>query len=249
MLGVGHVAALVGDDDPSVEALVAAQQALGRHGAADISVLVDRRDRLVRDIDVGRHEQARLATALGLRGEALDVGACREAVDEGERGLAVREKAYRIVDDAGRSVVHQVLPSTLDYMRRLLPALTDGRYYDARLTDDYRIETWDERAELWQKKNLFSGGTKDQFSLALRLSFAMATLPEERGAAPSFLFLDEPLGAFDDQRASALVHLLTEGEVAEAFDQIFLISHVRVDDRLFDHRIVLEAGRVVEGDM
>jgi len=249
ILGVDHVAALVGDDDPSVEALEAAGRALGGHGAADISALVDRRDRVVRDIDVGRHEQARLAAALGLRGEALDVGTCREAVDEGERALAVRELGYRIVDDAGRSVVHQVLPSTLDYMRRLLPALTDGRYFDARLTDDYRIETWDERAAAWQKKNLFSGGTKDQFSLALRLSFAMATLPEERGAAPSFLFLDEPLGAFDDQRAGALVHLLTEGEVAEAFDQIFLISHVRVDDALFDHRIVMEGGRVIEGHM
>lgn len=243
------MAALVGDDDPSAEALEAARAALGAYGSADISVWVDRRDRLVRDIDVGRHEQARLATALGLRGEALDAQACREAVEDGERGLAVREKAYRIVDDAGRSVVHQVLPSTLEYMRRLLPALTDGRYFDARLTDDYRIETWDERAEAWQKKNLFSGGTKDQFSLALRLSFAMATLPEERGSAPSFLFLDEPLGAFDDQRAGALVHLLTEGEVAEAFDQIFLISHVRVDDAMFDHRIVMEGGRVIEGGM
>ncbi|MEO8085101.1 MAG: SbcC/MukB-like Walker B domain-containing protein, partial [Ardenticatenales bacterium] len=235
------------DDNPSADALIALQQRLGAHGAADIAVLSERRDRLVRDIDVGQHEQARLATALGLRGEALDVAACGEALADGERTLAVRQHGHRIVDGAARSVVQQVLPSTMDYMRRLLPALTDGRYYDARLSEDYRIETWDERAEAWQKKNLFSGGTKDQFSLALRLAFAMATLPEERGAAPSFLFLDEPLSAFDDQRAGALVQLLTEGEVAESFDQIFLISHVQVDHALFDHRIVLEGGRVVEG--
>lgn len=232
---------------PTAEALAARLPALGPAGAADLAVVVDRRDRAVRDIDVARHELARLASALGLRGEALDVAACREALDAAERALRTRAHGHRIVETAARNVVQQVLPATMDHMRRLLPTLTEGRYFDARLTDDYRIQVWDERAGAWQKKSLFSGGTKDQLSLALRLSFAMATLPEERGTAPSFLFLDEPLGAFDEARADALVHLLTEGEVAEAFDQIFLISHVRVDPRLFDHRIVVDGGRVVEG--
>jgi hypothetical protein len=46
-----------------------------------------------------------------------------------------------------------------------------------------------------------------------------------------------------------LIDLLTEGEIARAFDQIFLISHVHVDERLFTHRVVLENGRVVEMDL
>ena len=77
----------------------------------------------------------------------------------------------------------------------------------------------------------------------------MATLPEERGSAPSFLFLDEPLGAFDPRRAEALIELLTTGEVAQAFDQIFLISHVPVDEERFDRTVALEAGRVVASDL
>jgi exonuclease SbcC len=108
---------------------------------------------------------------------------------------------------------------------------------------------WDERGGAFKEKNIFSGGTKDQFSLALRLAFALATLPQERGSAPSFIFLDEPLGSFDNERADALIDLLTEGEIARAFDQIFLISHVHVDERLFTHRVVLENGRVVEMDL
>ncbi len=236
-----------GGDGTVAAALAALLPRLGSSEAAERAVLVERRDRLVRDIDVARHEQARLATALGLRGEALDAAACREALGSAALALATRHHGFRIVETAARNVVAQVLPATMDHMRRLLPALTDGRYFDARLTDDYRIQVWDERAGAWQKKNLFSGGTKDQLSLALRLAFAMATLPDERGTAPGFLFLDEPLGAFDEARAGALVQLLTTGEVAEAFDQIFLISHVRVDPRLFDHRVVLDGGRVVDG--
>ena len=141
----------------------------------------------------------------------------------------------------------------MDYMRQILPTLTRDRYHDAQLDPEtYKIQVWDERAGqggAFKEKNIFSGGTKDQFSLALRLAFALATLPQERGSAPSFIFLDEPLGSFDTERADALIYLLTEGEIARAFDQIFLISHIHVDERLFTHRVVLENGRVQFTDL
>jgi exonuclease SbcC len=77
----------------------------------------------------------------------------------------------------------------------------------------------------------------------------LATLPEERGSAPSFIFLDEPLGSFDDERSRALLYLLTEGEIAQSFDQIFLISHVRVNPELFNYHITIDQGRIVDSDL
>lgn len=77
----------------------------------------------------------------------------------------------------------------------------------------------DGRAQTYKSKSIFSGGTKDQFSLALRLSFTMATLPQERGTAPDFLYLDEPVGSFDASRQEALTELLTRGEIAETSDR------------------------------
>jgi DNA repair exonuclease SbcCD ATPase subunit len=209
------------------------------------------RDRaaLTEQVSIARHEASRLERLLGLSAEVLDLAAEATAYAAAARDLAVRERSAELVAHSGRNVVQRVLPSTIEHMRRLLPALTDGRYFDAELTDDYRIQVLDERAGTWKQKNIFSGGTKDQFSLALRLAFALATLPEERGAAPSFLFLDEPLGAFDDSRARALVELLTTGEIAASFDQVFLISHVRVDESLFDYQITLAGGRVVESNL
>jgi len=237
------------DADALRSALEQARIAFRSDGSDTTASLTADRDRLRARIDVVRHEMGRLERELGLQGEVIDLTQAEATYRDGSRDLAVREQATAIVEQARRNVVRRIMPSTLAHMRRLLPMLTQGRYFDAGLSDDYKIEVYDERALGWKKKNIFSGGTRDQLSLALRLAFALATLPEERGAAPSFLFLDEPLGAFDDERARALLGLLTEGEIAESFDQIFLISHVRVDPSLFDFHLVMAEGRVVESDL
>jgi exonuclease SbcC len=115
------------------------------------------------------------------------------------------------------------------------------------------MHVWDvqagERGE-YVEKDFFSGGTQDQFSLALRLGFALAALPQELGASPGFIFLDEPLSAFDRQRTTALVKLLTEGEVAKRFDQIFLIAHDRTfETNPFPYYIRLEEGQIAEHNL
>lgn len=194
---------------------------------------------------------ARLERELGLVGERVDLEAARAELERERREQAQRQYAAEIVSRTRRRVMQKVLPATMDHMRRILPQLTRDRYHDAELDpESYKIRVWDERAGqsgAWKEKNIFSGGTKDQFSLALRLAFALATLPHERGTTPGFIFLDEPLGSFDQERANALLFLLTEGEIARAFDQIFLISHVPVPESYFTHKIHLENGRVVEG--
>ena len=236
--------------DEELEDLLARLQSLD---LGEESALLRERDELRERVGYLREQRTALEEALGLEGELLDLEACQQELAAKRRELAVRERAARIVETARRRVVAQILPSTMEHMRRLLPTLTMHRYYDAELDPEtYQIRVWDERAGDrggWKQKNIFSGGTKDQFSLALRLAFALATLPAERGAAPSFIFLDEPLGSFDDERAQALLHLLTEGQIAESFDQIFLISHVRVDPNLFNYHLTIEGGRVVESDL
>jgi DNA repair exonuclease SbcCD ATPase subunit len=194
--------------------------------------------------------RARLERELGLEGESVDREAAREELEKERLLQEDRKYGAEIVLRARKRIVQKILPATMDYMRRILPQLTRDRYHDAELDPEtYKIKVWDERAGqsgAWKEKNIFSGGTKDQFSLALRLAFALATLPQERGTSPGFIFLDEPQGSFDDERAAALLYLLTEGEIARAFDQIFLISHVRVQEDRFTHQIRLENGAVVE---
>lgn len=200
-----------------------------------------------------RGAQERFERELGLIGETVIVEEAQKELAEQQREQAQRKYGAEIVSRARRRIVQKILPATMEYMRRILPQLTRDRYHDAELDpESYKIKVWDERAGqsgAWKEKNIFSGGTKDQFSLALRLAFALATLPQERGTSPGFIFLDEPLGSFDDERANALLYLLTEGEIGRAFDQIFLISHVPVQESKFTHRIRLESGTVIQPNL
>lgn len=215
----------------------------------DRPALETRVKRLNQRVGELRGIQERFERELGLVGETVDEAQAQAELDAQQREQAQRRYGADIVSRARRRIVQKILPATMEYMRRILPQLTRDRYHDAELDPEtYKIRVWDERAGqsgAWKEKNIFSGGTKDQFSLALRLAFALATLPQERGTSPGFIFLDEPLGSFDDERANALLYLLTEGEIGRAFDQIFLISHVAVQESKFTHRIRLENGAVV----
>ena len=204
---------------------------------------------VLREIIIGPHDL--LEQQLELQGVPIDQAEAVRDLAKAEEQLAVRKQAYRIVTFARKNVVGKVLPSTVRNMALLLPLLTNDRYRDADIDPEtYKIRVWDETARAMKAKDIFSGGTRDQFSLALRLAFALATLPEELGTAPGFIFLDEPLSSFDHQRGGALVDLLTRGPVAANFEQIFVISHNRsFDETLFDFHIQLDAGRIVESSL
>jgi DNA repair exonuclease SbcCD ATPase subunit len=235
---------------PALRELAEYQTRLQLLDLGDEQTLRNRQRELVGRVRSLSDRQKELEHDLGLGHQTLDRAACQAEWERKMRESMVRERGAEMVSVARRRIVKKILPTTMDYMRRILPTLTRDRYHDAQLDpDSYKIQAWDERAGMFKEKNIFSGGTKDQFSLALRLAFALATLPQERGSAPSFIFLDEPLGSFDDERASALIDLLTAGEIARAFDQVFLISHVHVNERLFTHRLVLENGRIAETNL
>jgi DNA repair exonuclease SbcCD ATPase subunit len=187
----------------------------------------------------------------GFDGDTLDVAECQKAYDDLAREQRQRRLAAEMADEVFKRIVQRVLPETEMHMRALLPDLTDGRYRDVTLlggdenSADLRIRVWDEQAGRYVGKHLFSGGTRDQCSLALRLAFALATLPKELGAMPGFIFLDEPLSSFDDRRSQALVDVLTRGPIAKQFPQVFLISHSQTfDPAAFSCALRMAGGRI-----
>ncbi len=206
-------------------------------------------------------QQARaLADKLHHPGTPLDSDECQQKVDELREERQICEWGAKFIQETKDRIARHVLPITERNMQPLLQQLTGGRYRDVRLTPeesndqsstmDYRIRVWDRAAGRFVAKNLFSGGTRDQCSLALRLAFALATLPQELGVAPGFIFLDEPLSAFDALRAQALVELLTTGIIAQQFNQVVLISHSHAFDRdAFHYHVRMEGGQVVESDL
>lgn len=255
------------DEQRQLLVVALAEQGIAATGDEPMDTLVDRWPALARAADpdalTATLERARaIAGQLrqqveqrcrqhGLDAETLDIAACQRTYDALNRELRERRLAAEMADEVFRRIVQRVLPETEMHMRALLPDLTDGRYRDVTLLGgdeqaaDLRIRVWDEQAGRYVGKHLFSGGTRDQVSLALRLAFALATLPKELGAMPGFIFLDEPLSSFDDRRSQALVDVLTRGPIAKQFPQVFLISHSQsFDPAAFTCSLRMASGHV-----
>jgi exonuclease SbcC len=153
--------------------------------------------------------------------------------------------AITLLDVTRDGIMAGVKTRIESHMVQFLPALTDQRYSMARIDEkNYRIEVYDREARRWRIKGVFSGATQDQFSLALRLAFALSTIPSTRGARPGFIFLDEPLSGFDVQRRKGFM-LLLHNELPKYFDQIIVISHLEALQEEFPNHLLLEAGKIV----
>ena len=173
----------------------------------------------------------------------VKVKAQEEVVRRLERQLQVVRRAVEGVQATGESLRNRVRPGVQGYMSTILPALTSSKYRAAVLDDDYNLQVWDPEAGEYKPKEVYSGGTEDQFLLAMRLAFALALLPEVKGQKPEFVFLDEPLGSSDEIRRSGIVDYLAQ-DLSKKFKQIFIISHVGGLEEHVQNIIMLDDGMV-----
>jgi len=169
--------------------------------------------------------------------------------DESEREtfrIEAMRRATILLDTTRESIMAGVKQNVEKNMMQFLPTLTDNRYNRAQIDEtNYRIEVYDREAKTWRGKGVFSGATQDQFSLALRLAFAISTIPSSRGARPGFIFLDEPLSGFDAQRRTGFIQLLRE-DLSKHFDQIIVISHIEALAEEFPQSLTMDSGRIVQ---
>ncbi|MES0325434.1 MAG: hypothetical protein ABUK18_06095, partial [Candidatus Bathyarchaeia archaeon] len=160
--------------------------------------------------------------------------------------LEALRRAVILLDTTRDGIMGGIKTNVEKNMMQFLPTLTGNRYSMARIDEErYIIEVYDREAKNWRGKGVFSGATQDQFSLALRLAFAISTIPNTRGARPGFIFLDEPLSGFDTQRREGFMLLLRE-ELSKHFQQIIVISHIEALRDEFHHHLSLESGRIVK---
>lgn len=172
-----------------------------------------------------------------------DVDAQRKLVGQLEFRLKVVRAAKDGIEKAAESRRVRFRPGVETFMGEILPSLTSGRYKAVLLDEDFGVQVFDPEAGEYRPKDVFSGGTEDQFLLAMRLAFALALLPEVKGATSQFLWLDEPLGSSDETRRSGIVEYLSVS-LSRLFSQIFIVSHVGGLEDQIPSVIRLENGRI-----
>ena len=121
----------------------------------------------------------------------------------------------------------------------VLAELTDGRYTDLELDDDYNIIVKEDNVP----KPVISGGEEDLANLVLRLAISQM-IAERAGQSFSLLILDEVFGSLDESRRHNVVELLRG--LHDRFEQVVLITHIESVreglDRVVSVRYDEEAG-------
>ena len=142
-------------------------------------------------------------------------------IAEHERALEVQKILNDAYTRTQERIRHSLTPNIEQYFSWILPRITNDRYKKVSLSDNFGISAFSTEKDDFVDLGVLSGGTEDQLLLSLRLAFARSLIP---GDAQLFLFLDEPISAFDESRRSSFLEFLRLLETT--FRQIFLITHL-----------------------
>jgi exonuclease SbcC len=159
--------------------------------------------------------------------EAVQVVARRqEERNERERAaaetateLALHQELDRALTDLREDLNSTLRPNLSDLASAFLRDLTNARYTDLELDEDYSATLLDDG----DPKAVISGGEEDVANLALRLAISQM-IADRAGQPLSLLIFDEIFGSLDDERRSAVIDLLRS--LADRFPQVILITHI-----------------------
>ncbi|HEY6808436.1 MAG TPA: SMC family ATPase, partial [Gemmatimonadales bacterium] len=205
-----------------------------------------------------RHDQASLAVNVAevrlaeLRGELTGVEtsvaearrrgterAARERqIAELRARLRLHNELERAFSDLRSDLNAAMRPEIAELASGFLADLTDGRYAEVDLTEDYRVTILDDGIP----KPVISGGEEDLANLVLRLAISQM-IAERAGQPLSLLVLDEIFGSLDDARRQHVLALLRR--LGDRFPQVILISHIEGVREGLDRviRVEYDAGR------
>jgi exonuclease SbcC len=181
-------------------------------------------------------ERERREAELALVRARGETSAAAEAVRDVARRLAERAERERSAQETATELaLHQELDRALTDLRTELNStlrpdlselasgflrdLTNGRYTELELDEDYAATLLDDG----DPKSVISGGEEDIANLALRLAISQM-IAERAGQPLSLLILDEIFGSLDEDRRTAVVDLLRS--LADRFPQVILITHI-----------------------
>jgi DNA repair protein SbcC/Rad50 len=140
-------------------------------------------------------------------------------IAERKVGLRLHNELDRAFSDLRAELNAQMRPEIGALASAFLADLTDGRYDEVDLDEDYRVIVLDEGVP----KPVISGGEEDIANLVLRLAISQM-IAERAGQPLSLLVLDEIFGSLDESRRQHVLALLRR--LGDRFPQVILITHI-----------------------
>jgi exonuclease SbcC len=135
------------------------------------------------------------------------------------RALALHNELDHAFTDLRTTLNLQLRPDLSELASGFLRDLTNGRYTELELDEEYMVTLLDGG----ETKPVISGGEEDVANLALRLAISQM-IADRAGQPLSLLVLDEIFGSLDEERRTAVVERLRS--LADRFPQVILITHI-----------------------
>lgn len=162
--------------------------------------------------------------------EYLDQDCQRRALKRVREELAETSRTLRV----------QVIPYAVMLINNILPVITDSRYFRLEVDDDLKFKASSREAGGMKERDVFSGGTQDQFLIALRLAFTQSILDSRVRADRYCLLMDECISSSDEFRKKGIFTVLEH--MKKAFPQIFIVAHEDITDEV-DYALRLKRGK------
>ena len=147
---------------------------------------------------------------------------------------------YEIMTSFRINLISRIRPALSEYATEFFRDLTDGKYQEIELDENYNILIYDKGIPYLI--NRFSGGEEDLANLCLRLAIS-EVITERVGGIFNLIILDEIFGSQDIIRQQNILRALHT--LSSKFRQIFLITHVEELKNNMQHIIhVYEDGDI-----
>ena len=143
----------------------------------------------------------------------------QEELDALQTDRRMHEELDRAFSDLRTDLNFQLRPELSELASAFLSELTDARYTELELDDQYNILILEDGIP----KPVLSGGEEDLANLVLRLAISQM-IAERAGQTFSLLILDEVFGSLDEARRFNVVELLRG--IQDRFEQVILITHI-----------------------
>ena len=159
--------------------------------------------------------------------DAIATNLEREQRDAQHLGLLTE-----VMDSYRTYLISQIRPALSHHASALFAELTDGKYSEIELDEDYNVLVYDQGTAYSIER--FSGGEEDLANLCMRLAIS-EIITERAGSVFQFIILDEIFGSQDDIRKHNIIKALSG--FSSKFRQIFLITHVDDIKQYTEHTI------------
>jgi DNA repair protein SbcC/Rad50 len=166
----------------------------------------------------GEEETTRQAAETARR-VAVEQEKMRQKLAELQGRRLLHDEVDRAYTDLRTELNFQLRPELSETASGFLSELTDGRYGEMELDDQYNIIVLEDGTP----KPVISGGEEDLANLVLRLAISQM-IADRAGQRFSLLILDEVFGSLDEIRRGTVMELLRR--LQDRFEQVVLITHI-----------------------